>query len=66
MMKLETETEMRSKNTPAITAHAIGAAKDNKMKIFEILTLTLVNLSVCLYVTVWIWFMSLTEMCSGV
>ncbi len=26
-MKLETETEVRSKNTPAITAYAIGVAK---------------------------------------
>ncbi len=39
MMKLETETEVRSKNTPAITAYAIGAAKDNKITIFEIITL---------------------------
>ncbi len=35
----ETETEVRSKNTPAITVYAIGAAKDNKIKIFEIITL---------------------------
>ncbi len=32
-MKLETETEVWSKNTPAITAYAIVVAKDNKMKI---------------------------------
>ncbi len=37
-MKLETETEVRNKNTPAITAYAIGAVKDSKMKIFEIIT----------------------------
>ncbi len=36
----ETETEMMSKNTPAITDYATGAAKDNKMKIFEITTLS--------------------------
>ncbi len=35
----ETETEVRSKNTPAVIAYAIGAVKDNKMKIFEIVTL---------------------------
>ncbi len=39
MMKLETETEVRSKNTPAITDYAIGAAKENEMKIFEIIIL---------------------------
>ncbi len=39
-MKLETEAEVRSKNTPAITAYARGAVKDNKIKIFEIITLT--------------------------
>ncbi len=42
MMKLETETEVRSKNTPAITDyryHTIGAEKDNEIKIFEIMTL---------------------------
>ncbi len=38
-MKLESETEVRSKNTPAITAYAIGVVKDNKMKIFKITTL---------------------------
>ncbi len=31
MMKLETDTEVRSKNTPAITTYAVGAAKDTKM-----------------------------------
>ncbi len=36
MMKLETA---RSKNTPAITAYAIGVA--NEMKLFEIITVTL-------------------------
>ncbi len=35
----ETETEVRSKNTPAVTDYAIGAMKDNKMKIFEIIIL---------------------------
>ncbi len=40
MMKLETETEVRSRNTPAITGYAIGAAKDSETKIFEIITLT--------------------------
>ncbi len=34
----ETETEVRSKNAP-ISDYAIGAAKDNKMTIFEIITL---------------------------
>ncbi len=34
-MKLETETEMKSKNTPAITDYAIGATKDNEMKILQ-------------------------------
>ncbi len=38
-MKLESETEVRSKNTPAITNHVAGTTKDNKMKIFEITTL---------------------------
>ncbi len=37
-MKLE--TEVRSKNTPAITVYAIGAVKDDKIKIFEIITLS--------------------------
>ncbi len=32
------KTEVRSKNTPAITAYDIGAAKDNKMKIFKIIS----------------------------
>ncbi len=41
MMKLE--TVVRSKNTPAVTTYAIGAAKNNKMKIFEI-TLNNVNI----------------------
>ncbi len=36
-MKLETETEVRFKNTPAVIA--IGAAKNNAMEIFEIITL---------------------------
>ncbi len=36
----ETETEVRSKNTPAITTYAIGATKENEMKIFEIITLS--------------------------
>ncbi len=38
-MKHETETEVRSENTSAITAYAIGAVKENEMKIFEIITL---------------------------
>ncbi len=42
-MKLETETEVRSKNTPAINTYAIGAAKDNKMKIFQIISLNAHN-----------------------
>ncbi len=41
MMKLETETEVKSKNTPAITDYARGATKDNAMRIFEIITLKL-------------------------
>ncbi len=35
----KTETELRSRNTPAIIAYAIGATKDNKMKIFKIISL---------------------------
>ncbi len=35
----ETETEVRSNNTPAITTYSIGAVKDKEMKIFEIMTL---------------------------
>ncbi len=31
--------EVRSKNTPAIATYAIGAVKENKMKIFKIITL---------------------------
>ncbi len=34
-----TETEVRSKNTPGITAYAIGAVKDNEKKIFEFIIL---------------------------
>ncbi len=39
-MKLE--TEVRSKNTPAITDyhHSVDAGKDNEMKIFQIITLS--------------------------
>ncbi len=37
-MRLETETEVRSKNTPAITTYTVGAVKDNELKIFEIIT----------------------------
>ncbi len=37
----ETETKVRSKNTPAITVYAIGAVKDNKMEIFQIITLNI-------------------------
>ncbi len=48
MMKLETETEARSKNTPVITANATGAVKDNEMKIFEIITLYNLNLGFCM------------------
>ncbi len=35
----ETETEVRSQNTPAFTEYPIGAAKKNKTKILKILTL---------------------------
>ncbi len=39
-MTTDNETwEVRSKNTRAIVAYAIGAAKENKMKILEIITL---------------------------
>ncbi len=38
-MKLETETELRSKNTPHLLIIAIGATKDNKMKIFGVIAL---------------------------
>ncbi len=34
----ETETEVRSKNTSAITDYAIGHGKDNEIKMFDILT----------------------------
>ncbi len=40
---MTTDKEVRSKNTPAITNYAIGAAKDNKMKIFETITLNRYN-----------------------
>ncbi len=39
MIKLETETEVKSKTTSAINDYAIGAAKDNEIKIFAILTI---------------------------
>ncbi len=39
----ETETEVRSKNIPAITDYVVGAVKDHQMKIFEITTLTLLR-----------------------
>ncbi len=32
--------EVRSKNTPANTDNAVGAAKDNEMKIFVIIALS--------------------------
>ncbi len=48
-MTTDDETEVRSKNTPAITDYATGAVKDNKMKIFEIITLRYILLLKCLY-----------------
>ncbi len=49
-LKLETETKVSSKNTPAITAHATGATEENEMKIFEIRTYTRFHLF-CLIIT---------------
>ncbi len=40
----ETETEVMSKNTPAIIDYAIGAVKENEMKILDIITLTSLSL----------------------
>ncbi len=50
-MKLETETEVRFKNTPVISTYAIGATKDNEMKIFDTITLISTLYLVCLICT---------------
>ncbi len=42
-MTTDDETEVRSKNTPAITAYAAGAVKGNEKKIFESVTLRMQN-----------------------
>ncbi len=57
---------VRSKNTPAITAYRHSAAKENKMKIFKIVTLKLSGLCFICVLCIWQMLMSVSKMLPSV